>query len=69
MFYVDLVNGDLEVVDKLFEVQKEIRKPAGREAAGRRTETPVTCRQMPRVGVRRRRKRAGLGGLGRTRSG
>ena len=56
---VNLVNGDLEVVvDKLVETQKEIREPAGREAAGRRTETPVTRRQMPRVGVRRRRKRA-----------
>ena len=45
---VELVNGDLAVVNK----------PVGRKAAGRRTETPVTRRQMPRVGVRRRRKRA-----------
>ena len=56
---VELVNGDLEaVVGKLVEVQKEVREPAGREAAGRRTETPVTRRQMPRVCVRRRRERA-----------
>ena len=57
-FNVELVNGDLEIIDKLVEVQKEVREPAGREAAGQRTETPVTRRQMPRVGVRRRRKRA-----------
>ena len=58
-FNVERVNGDLEeVVDKLGEVQKEIREPAGRKAAGRRTETPVTHRQMSRVGVRRRRERA-----------
>ena len=56
---VELVNGDLEeVVDKLGGVQKEVREPAGPKAAGRRTETPVTRRQMPRVGVRRRRERA-----------
>ena len=58
-FNVELVNGDLDaVVDKLGEVQKEVREPAGRKATGRRTETPVTRRQMPRVGVRRHRKRA-----------
>ena len=58
-FNVELVNGDLEaVVDKIVQVQQEDREPAGREAACRRTETPATRRQMPRVGVRRRRERA-----------
>ena len=58
-FNVELVNGDLdEVVNKLGEVQKEVREPAGRKAVGRRTETPVTRRKMLRVGVRRRRERA-----------
>ena len=58
-FNVELVNGDFEaVLDKPVEVQKEVREPAGRKAAGRRTETPVTRRQMPRVGVRRRQEQA-----------
>ena len=37
-FRVELVNRDLEVVDKLVQVQKKVREPAGREAAGRRME-------------------------------
>ena len=56
---VELANGDLEVVDKLVEVQKEVRRnpPAERPRVGA-LKTPVTRRQMPRVGVRRRRMRA-----------
>ena len=54
-FNVEPVNGDLEaVVDKLGEVQKEVREPAGRKAADQRTETAVTRRQMPRVDIQRR---------------
>ena len=58
-FNVELVNGDLEVVDKLVEVQKEVQEnpPAERPRVGA-LKTPVTRRQMPRVGVRRRRMRA-----------
>ena len=50
-FNVDLVNGDLDaVVDKLGEVQKEVRQVA------RVVVDPPAGR--PRVGTRRRRKRA-----------
>ena len=58
-FNEELANGDLEVVDKLVEVQKDARgnPPAERPRVGA-LKTPVTRRQMPRVGVRRRRMRA-----------
>ena len=58
-FNEELANGDLEVVDKLVEVQKDVRgnPPAERPRVGA-LKTPVTRRQMPRVGVRRRRMRA-----------
>ena len=59
-FNVEPVNWDLDaVVDKLGKVREEhLRAPAGRKAAGRRMEKPATRRQMPRVGVRTRWKRA-----------
>ena len=50
-FNVELANGDLEVVDKLVEVQKDVRgnPPAERPRVGA-LKTPVSRRQMPRVG-------------------
>ena len=58
-FDVELLNGDLEVADKLVEVQKEVW---GNQAAERRRvgalKTRVTRWQMLRVVVRRRRIRA-----------
>ena len=58
-FNVKLANGDLEIVDKLVEVQKDVRgnPPAEKPRVGE-LKTPVTRRQMPRFGVRRRRMRA-----------
>ena len=58
-FNEELANEDLEVVDKLVEVQKDARgnPPAERPRVGA-LKTPVTRRQMPRVSVRRRRMRA-----------
>ena len=65
-FTVELVNGILEaVVDKLLEGQKEVRELAGRGAAGRRTETPVTRRQMPRVAPPRRTSSPSWGSQGK----
>ena len=58
-FNIELANGDLEVVDKLVEVQKDVRgNPPAESLRVGALKTPVTRRQMPRVGVRRRRMRA-----------
>ena len=58
-FNEELANGDLEVVDKLVEVQKDVRgNPLAERPQVGALKTPVARRQMPWVGVRRRRMRA-----------
>ena len=56
-FNVELANGDLEVVDKLVEVQKEVRRnpPAERPRVGA-LKTLVTRRQRGRGSARGRRR-------------
>ena len=57
-FNVELANGDFEVVDKLVEIQRSSGNPPAERPRVGALKTPVTRRQMPRVGVRRRRMRA-----------